>query len=606
MKARFKPAELVGIAAVIVVGVIMFRMSWLKAPDILVDFGRELYVPWQLSEGKLLYRDLYYWNGPLTPYLNAFAFRLFGVSVHTLLAFNTLIIAAITFFIYKLFKEADDALSSVVASIIFLSLFAFAQFYRIGGYNFAAPYSHELSHGILISLAAIYLLKVYLDRRTLRWVFFIGLFVGLAFLTKLEIIASISVASTLGLLLTFWCERPSKERLIKAILCFSAGFFLPIILALMIFSFQMPFADAFKGLMRSWYIVFTTDVETGAFQRRLMGFNEIGFNAWRLFISLLWYLIIFLPIAVLAYLFKRERPFGAYIKVLAAVIAALVTGYFIKGIWSEILRPLPLFISIISVIFFIIILRNRDDNVRVARLIPELTLIVFSLMMMMKMLLKVHVAHYGFALAMLATLVLVKMLTYYLPRVFGAGNKVSSIFRWAALSTVAVVVVFHVMVIREGYERKQYAVASGSDKMIAYGPELYPYGETVNATIKEIERSFAPDATFVALPEGATLNFLSRRRNPSGFMNFVPCMFEMFGEEMMLDTLKSEPPDYILYVHMDTTECGYRFLGKNYGFKTKAWIDRYYTPVYLAGAMPYQGNRFGILIVKRNEGLKGN
>ena len=32
--------------------------SWLKWPDPLIDFGRELYTPWQLSSGKVLYRDV--------------------------------------------------------------------------------------------------------------------------------------------------------------------------------------------------------------------------------------------------------------------------------------------------------------------------------------------------------------------------------------------------------------------------------------------------------------------------------------------------------------------------------------------------------------------
>lgn len=43
--------------------------TWRKWPDLLVDFGRELYVPWQLTTGKVLYVDIAYFNGPLSPYL---------------------------------------------------------------------------------------------------------------------------------------------------------------------------------------------------------------------------------------------------------------------------------------------------------------------------------------------------------------------------------------------------------------------------------------------------------------------------------------------------------------------------------------------------------
>ena len=62
--------------------------SWGRWPDILVDFGRELYVPWRLSSGAQLYRDLAYFNGPLSPYLNALWFDLFGVGLRTLVWAN--------------------------------------------------------------------------------------------------------------------------------------------------------------------------------------------------------------------------------------------------------------------------------------------------------------------------------------------------------------------------------------------------------------------------------------------------------------------------------------------------------------------------------------
>lgn len=58
-------------------------LTWRKWPDILIDFGRELYVPWRLIQGEVLYRDLAYLNGPFSPYLNALWFRLFGDSFLT-------------------------------------------------------------------------------------------------------------------------------------------------------------------------------------------------------------------------------------------------------------------------------------------------------------------------------------------------------------------------------------------------------------------------------------------------------------------------------------------------------------------------------------------
>ena len=38
---------------------------WSVGPDPLIDFGRELYVPWRITEGDVLYRDVAYFNGPV-------------------------------------------------------------------------------------------------------------------------------------------------------------------------------------------------------------------------------------------------------------------------------------------------------------------------------------------------------------------------------------------------------------------------------------------------------------------------------------------------------------------------------------------------------------
>src|SRR5205085_4695112 len=71
----------------------MLAYTWGTWPDPVVDFGRELYVPWQLSQGKVLYRDIAYFNGPLSAYFNSFLFRTLGVSLLTLVVANIAILA---------------------------------------------------------------------------------------------------------------------------------------------------------------------------------------------------------------------------------------------------------------------------------------------------------------------------------------------------------------------------------------------------------------------------------------------------------------------------------------------------------------------------------
>src|SRR5687767_3427150 len=52
--------------ALLFVGLVAW--SWRKWGDVFVDFGHEVYIPWQLSEGRVLYRDIAYFMGPLSQY----------------------------------------------------------------------------------------------------------------------------------------------------------------------------------------------------------------------------------------------------------------------------------------------------------------------------------------------------------------------------------------------------------------------------------------------------------------------------------------------------------------------------------------------------------
>ena len=46
---------------------------------LLIDFGREVYYPEQILNGKILYKDLFNIYGPLAYQFNAILYKLFGV-----------------------------------------------------------------------------------------------------------------------------------------------------------------------------------------------------------------------------------------------------------------------------------------------------------------------------------------------------------------------------------------------------------------------------------------------------------------------------------------------------------------------------------------------
>ena len=50
--------EVAGLVALAGLTLLFLAFSWRKWPDPLIDFGRELYTPWRLANGAVLYRDV--------------------------------------------------------------------------------------------------------------------------------------------------------------------------------------------------------------------------------------------------------------------------------------------------------------------------------------------------------------------------------------------------------------------------------------------------------------------------------------------------------------------------------------------------------------------
>ena len=51
---------------------------------ILIDFGREVYYPEQILNGKILYKDLFNIYGPFAYQINAILYKIFGAKLSTL------------------------------------------------------------------------------------------------------------------------------------------------------------------------------------------------------------------------------------------------------------------------------------------------------------------------------------------------------------------------------------------------------------------------------------------------------------------------------------------------------------------------------------------
>ncbi|UCC84708.1 MAG: glycosyltransferase family 39 protein [Gemmatimonadota bacterium] len=583
--------------AIVSVGLTMLVYSWRAWPDPLVDFGREVYVAWQLAVGKTLYTDVAYFNGPLSPYLNSLWFRIFGTSISTLALANIALLALLTGLLYRLLNAASDRLSAAVACVMFLTLFAFAQYVGIGNYNFVAPYSHEVSHGLILSVASVASLATYARRRRGIWIVCAGFTLGLVFLTKIEVFLAAAAATLGGLGLILWTERPSSARTVRLALgAAGAALVAPTVAYLLLASAMTP-GQALQGILGQWVIALNPDVVSLPFYEWSMGTDDVARNAGRMAAWFAGYLAMLVPAAAVALALRGTTPYRRVVAVLLFVVVVSGLPAIVKPLeWLEVARPLPLIVLLIASWRTVSFLRQPGPADQWARGILQITLLLLAGALLAKMVLNARLYHYGFALAMPGTLLVAVALVGWIPAVIDGLGGYGAAFRSAALGVLLAAVAGHLAVTRYHLDQKTYNVGTGPDAVRSDNIR----GPDVARVLGDIDWRLSPEQTLAVLPEGVMLNYLSRRSNPTPYVNFMPLELIVFGEEQVLGAFRATPPDAIVLVHKDTSEHGVRYFGLDYGQALSAWIRLHYRRVLLVGQQPLQeGTEFGIEVLKR-------
>lgn len=618
MKAR--SGRLAAIFLPVVAGLAMLAWTWGKWPDVLVDFGRELYVPWRIVEGDRLHAELAWFNGPLSPYLNATWFRLFGVGLWTLVGANLALLAVLATLAWRGLDREGGSWAACAGTVTLLVAFAFAHLTGIGNYNFVTPYSHELTHGLLAAAIALATLIRFRDTGRRALLPLAGLALGLVFLTKAEVFLAAAAGATCLLL----PPRESGPGVAVRVGLFALGAAAAVGVAFAGLAASLPAASAWSGVLGTWPALVAGDTAQLDFYRGLLGIDEPGANL----LALVGWSVV--HAALFGLLATADRRFGPHgigraTGPAAFVVAAALALVGLEVVpWLDVLRPLPLAMLGVAIVSARGWRRARatatdapEESPATERISPRaaeeratwralqadperalrgLAWAVFGGLLLAKIALATRPSHYGFALALPATLVYVGWLVGRVPawlRVHGGGGE---LFRWAVLGILAATLFGLSRHTALQLSRKTYALGTGVDRMWTD-----PYrGPAVERALERVEELAGPAATFAALPEGIALNFLARRRNPTPYPNYMPPELAIFCEQEIVAALDREPPDLILLVHKDTSEYGLPFFGTDYGLAIARWIVERYQVVHAIGDPPLQPKTlFGIHILKR-------
>ncbi len=537
-------------AVLLAIGLGMLAFTWRGWADPLVDFGRELYVPWRLATGDRLFTDIAWFNGPLSQYWNAALFRVFGPGLSVLAASNAAVLAVTVTLLYGLTRPVWGRLAATSAGAAGLTVFAFGQYLSTANFNWITPYSHELTHGIALALVAVAAMGHWARGGRTASLVVAGLSLGMAFLTKPEPFAA--GLAGVGVFL------PTLARVggARAALVLLTSALFPVAV-----SWGLLGAHATVG---GWPAVLAGEVSTLPFYRSGMGIDR----PWlRLGMMLAWSALWTGAAGALFVIARATRHTDGRVAPLAVATIILTTPLLFPDPWAWLgaLRPLPLATLGVAVGLATRVFRGRGR----AGTLDALALAVFGLVLLAKRLLNASAAHYGFALALPATCVVTAAALAWLPSVADRFGGRSDVIRAGLLALLTVFAFQHVAITARWHAIKTEQLGVGADAM-----KTDPRGAVVR---RAIDRVGLPDpASLAVLPEGVMINYLTRVPAPTQYINFMPPEEILFGDAAWAAAFATSPPDVILSVPKDVSEYGRGPFGIGYGVELYEWIAARY------------------------------
>ncbi|MFB3904266.1 MAG: hypothetical protein ACE15E_12520 [Acidobacteriota bacterium] len=565
----------------------------------LLDFGMQLYVPWQLASGKVLHRDLMYLTGgPLSQYLHAAVFGAFGVSFTALVVFNLCLVLLLVVLLYRLFLSVADRWTATLICLVTLCVFSFSQYVGISNYTYVCPYSYETFHGLVLSVGSLGCLYRWIKSRRSLWALAAGTCAGAVFLTKPDLYLALLTALVAAILI-YWMIPGSRFRArVTATALVLAGHAAPLAAFLVYYTCVWNFRGGLRAVAAAWVPLLTTSVPQNAFYKWCLGLDRPSHN---LVLSLEYFAGFCLITAFLAlcsrYFIGRRITRTSLLAVLLVVLIYLAVDLFP---WIQCGRPLaPLMLlgcAFIAGKWWIL----KHSAAGEALVLPLLWS-MFALVLLTKMGLNTRIWHYGFYLAMPAVVFAVYGLVWMVPREARKFGVNTVVFRLLITVFLAIGTFDLLMFSNRFYQMKNLDVGEGADRIVTYDARLASACEGIRQTVSWLRKNTTRTRTVAALPEATIINYLARRANPTPFPVLPPTEFQAHGEPKILAAYQRTPPDFLVLVHRDNTEFGVRNFGQEPGFGLgmMQWIRANYSPVWQYGSEPLRTREFGISVLAR-------
>jgi hypothetical protein len=578
--ARHDPRVERLLAALFVAGAFCLAagLTWQRWGDVIVDCGRELDTPKQLLTGKLLYRDVRYWYGPLAPYVNAALYRVFGVHASTLTTAGLASAALLVWLGYRVVRLFAGRFAAASTAVALLFINCFAQLYGFNLFQFPLPYAYPATYGLVAATASLHFLLRHVRKDRPADFLLSCLLLALTALCKLETTLAVLVLHGLFVVTGVIARR----RLARPL--YPLGYLTAIGIPAILYAYF--YARTGPGLW-SDNLFLTSGVSHTEFLLKHSGLKDaaasLGQVAWSAgafsaFIGLPWLTAGLQRRADV--MFARRGAAQRSARLALGLLAGIACGGIAWYLGPQVVfRAVPLVLSVAFVACMWRFVGQPHDR---TRLTSYMLLFGFALACILRTPLRAGAEHYGFYLFAPAVIALGVLLCHSVPSLAARmPGRVSGAPVLAGATLLLALAASHAWTTRKVAsmwygpgETPRVRTASGSL------PLTVPYRQTVDEAVRFLSEK-PPQTTVVVVPEGVGITFLSGCTNALGVHTYLPVDFcGAYDDAAMVRRLQEAAPDYIVFNSRDLREYGKRGFGLDYALEVAAWVNQHYRTVH--------------------------
>lgn len=496
--------------------------------EILLDFGREVYYPEQILNGKVLYKDLFNIYGPFSYLWNALLFKVFGKSLWTLYISGG-ICSLLT--ISGIFLIAKKYLSEILSFAI--AVFAIAAgVCAINLFSYTFPYSWGMLYGLVAFLYSFLFLIKYTRENNNLYLYISSILGGLAAINKYDFIPYLFI------LLFVICKTKDWKIIAKSI----GAMILPSVLCKIILFIQGARIIDFINYILIVKKMAETETLKYFYMTQGVYFNKNAIVVW--IVSLLKTGLTLGGTIYGASLFEKRKILS---ETLIALSVCLGFSFMSPSAFS----------------FFVILTAGltlykiKDFNL----LILGLSAVLVSL----KSFWGLSYMNYGNYFLPIILIAFFAALFSIIPQKF---QKITAVYMF--------IIAFAVF-----YGNFQ-GLKNLDTKISTSKGTIYTHknlAESTNALLGYADAKFEQDENFVIFPEGLIVNFLANKSSEDFYNSMLPLYVETFGEDNIIRHFQNKKPDYFILNNKNMKDYYFENICQDYALGICGFIQENYKMV---------------------------